>query len=173
MRALRDLVSTLAFLALMTGAVLLAWYWSGDPLSGRPRVVDGDTIVLSDERLRLRGIDAPERGQSCRKGLRRIDCGARATEALKRLVRGGVDCDGERIDRYGRRLVRCVAEGVDVNAEMVRRGWAVSYRGHSSEEAEARAAGRGLWAYEFERPADHRRAKRERSWWDALAGLFS
>ena len=164
---------TLAFLALLTGAVLMAWSWSDRPLVGHPRIVDGDTIVLADERLRLRGIDAPERGQTCRSGVRRIDCGRRATQELHRLVRTGVTCDGQRVDRYGRRLVRCVSDGHDVNAEMVRRGWAVSYRGHSTEEAEARGAGRGLWAYDFERPADYRRAKRERSWWDAIFGAVS
>ena len=71
--------------------------------------------------------------------------------------RGLVTCVGAERDRYGRLLARCRARGVDVNAAMVRDGHAVAFGAHQAEEAEAKAAYRGLWAGTFERPQDWRR----------------
>ncbi len=34
-------------------------------VTGKPRVVDGDTIEVAGERIRLHGIDAPEAKQTC------------------------------------------------------------------------------------------------------------
>jgi endonuclease YncB( thermonuclease family) len=41
------------------------------PIQGPARVVDGDTLVINDERIRLYGVDAPEKAQVCRQD----DCG--------------------------------------------------------------------------------------------------
>ncbi len=35
-------------------------------ITGKPRIIDGDTIEIAGQRIRLHGIDAPEAGQSCR-----------------------------------------------------------------------------------------------------------
>lgn len=128
---------------------------------GPARVVDGDTVMVNGARLRLIAMDAPEGAQNCQASdLRAYDCGREATRELERLIAGHeVTCAGEKRDRYGRVLVVCRIGDLNLNAEMVRSGWAVTYLGHDfdREEAEARAAKRGLWAGSFQRPADWRR----------------
>src|SRR5919201_1879976 len=54
-------------------------------LAGDAVINDGDTITLKGERIRLRGIDAPEYNQSCEKGGTAYACGRAAREALARL----------------------------------------------------------------------------------------
>lgn len=130
-------------------------------LSGRVHVADGDSLTLDGERIRLAGIDAPERGQTCRLDGAGRACGEAARDHLVALIAGRpVECDWTKLDKYGRRLARCRAGGVDLAAAMVRDGWAVAYGAHEREEADARAARRGLWAGTFERPEDFRRAER-------------
>ncbi len=64
----------------------------------------------------------------------------------------------------GRGVATCNAGELEINAEMVRQGWAIAYRYHSSaytgEEAEARKAARGIWQGNFEDPAQWREANR-------------
>ena len=115
------------------------------------RVVDGDTLRLSDRIVRLRGLDAPPRGEACRDaGGRDFDCGAGSAEALSRLVAGrGVACRVRGRDGFGRGLGRCsvAGEGLELNGALVSAGWA---RAEEPElrglEEAARAGGRGLWA---------------------------
>jgi endonuclease YncB( thermonuclease family) len=134
--------------------------WSA--LSAEVRVVDGDTLRLGDRTVRLAAIDAPERGQTCTDGARRaFDCGAAAAEALTRLVNGrSVICTVEGRDRFGRGLGTCRAGGAELNAGLVTSGWALAYDEDpqmAALEAEARRAGRGLWAGSFTRPEEWRR----------------
>lgn len=135
--------------------------WSA--LAAEVRVVDGDTLRLGDRTLRLSGIDAPERGQSCSDAAGRwFDCGAAAAEALSRLVNGrSVLCRVHGRDRFGRGLGRCSANGAELNAGLVTAGWALAYDDSNAAlllaEAEARQAGRGLWAGNFTRPDAWRR----------------
>jgi micrococcal nuclease len=85
-------------------------------------VIDGDTIEVSDgARIRLIGIDTPERGE----------CGySEATAYLARLVGGNavVLVSGARddVDRYGRLLRYVEVEGIDANLEMIRSGLAIA-----------------------------------------------
>ena len=56
-------------------------------VTGQPRIIDGDTIEVSGERIRLHGIDTPETNQRCLdRSRKRWDCGRRATAALKNLI---------------------------------------------------------------------------------------
>ncbi len=128
------------------------------------RVVDGDSLRAGEQNIRLIGIDAPERAQTCRDARKREwSCGAAAAERLGALVaRGTVTCAPRGRDRYGRTLAVCAAGDVaDLGQVMVREGFAVNYaddtHGYVAEESEARAAGRGLWQGAFERPQDWRR----------------
>jgi endonuclease YncB( thermonuclease family) len=131
---------------------------STDSLSGQAFAVDGDSLSLGEARLRLEGIDAPELGQKCLVGGRDVDCGREARNHLRALI-GGADvaCSGWQQDKYGRMLVRCSARSVDLNAAMVRDGWAVAFGDFDAEEREARAERRGLWQGEFQQPRDWRR----------------
>ena len=129
---------------------------------GKAWVIDGDTIDISGTRIRLLGIDAPESAQSCTDGNKRSWlCGRAATRELKALIAGRqLACEPSGLDRYRRVLAVCaLPDGTDVNAWMVRQGWALAY-GYStpyrSEEAEAQAAKRGIWTGTFMAPWDWR-----------------
>jgi endonuclease YncB( thermonuclease family) len=126
-------------------------------VTGVGEAIDGDSLKVAGEEIRLKGIDAPELAQTCLIARREEPCGRNARAALRRHLAGGlVTCLDEGRDRYGRRLSRCRVRGVEINAAMVRDGHAVGYGDYSREEDEARLAYRGIWAGSFERPADWR-----------------
>ena len=133
---------------------------------GKPRVIDGDTIEIAGDRIRLKGIDTPEAKQTCLdKTRKRWRCGEEATFALLDLVGSHwITCKGEKRDRYGRLIAVCFAGPFDINAKMVRQGWALAYRKYSNayvaEEAEAKSKRRGLWRGRFVSPWDWRRGQR-------------
>ncbi len=124
-------------------------------------VIDGDTIVLGGKRIRLFGIDAPEKLQTCQVQEAAVACGMIARNALIGFVAGAtVRCDREDVDRYGRDVSRCYAEGYDLSDFMVRAGLAVAYRQYSlsyvSEEENAKGQKRGIWKGSFVMPWDWR-----------------
>lgn len=125
--------------------------------SGTAVVNDGDSITLDGERVRLKGIDAPELAQTCGRSGGTYFCGREARDSLRTLTNGGgVSCTGDERDRYGRLLATCRAGGRNLNQAQVEAGWAVAYGGYVTEEAKARARGAGLWAGTFEKPRDWR-----------------
>ena len=132
-------------------------------LTAVPTVTDGDTIRMGQNRIRLYGLDAPESDQTCRDSTGDIwYCGASATEALRSFVDGSqIECKQMDTDRYGRIVAVCYKDGTDLNAWMVRNGWAVAYRRYSmdyvGEEAAARNDGLGIWSGNFMNPEDWRR----------------
>jgi endonuclease YncB( thermonuclease family) len=135
----------------------------GVPITGRAWVVDGDTIRLAGISIRLQGIDAPEKTQTCTDSNGRTWlCGEAATRELRDRIRGrDVTCRPRARDRYGRVVATCsLADGSDLNAWLVRGGWAVASgfsKIYVSEEGEAKAAKRGIWAGSFIAPAEWRR----------------
>lgn len=133
-------------------------------VTGVPTITDGDTIRFGDTRVRLFGIDAPESKQTCKRGGVDWLCGQEAGKALRELVVGqSLTCDERDKDRYGRVVAVCVLpDGRDIGAVMVSEGLALDYiqysKGmYSTQEAEAREAGRGLWAGAFVKPWEWRR----------------
>lgn len=133
--------------------------------AGRAHVLDADTIEVRGRRIRLHGIDAPENDQMCERNRRPWRCGRDATEALRGHLAGrSVTCHELDVDRFGRSVARCLVNGQDVNAWLVRNGWAIAYRRYSeayvTHEAEARAARRGIWSGQFEMPESHRHSGR-------------
>ena len=134
-------------------------------LQGPARVIDGDTIKIAGQRVRLHGIDAPEWRQPCIKNGREWACGEAATDALKRMVGARlVTCEVLDLDRYGRLVARCTADGQDIGAAMVRQGWALAYRRYSHDyaghEKTAKTSKIGVWGSEFVPPWDWRRGVR-------------
>lgn len=114
------------------------------------RVLDGDTVEVlhagKGVRVRLAGIDAPEKKQPY---------GQRSRQQLSRLIaQQQVHVAGDKTDRYGRLLGTVLLRDTDINAEQVRNGqaWAYRYRGkalnggYATLEAQARTASKGLWA---------------------------
>jgi endonuclease YncB( thermonuclease family) len=150
----------IASISMLVAAGALLYVLRGAPeydITGAAEAIDGDSVRLNGENLRLKGIDAPELFQICSISGRETPCGREARAALrKHLTSGLATCIGSERDRYGRLLVVCRVRGIDVNAAMVRDGQAVSFGNYQSEEAEAKAAYRGLWAGDFERPRDWR-----------------
>jgi len=166
-------------LLLVAGALLLLPL---PPRADRYTVFDGDTLEVvpgrcllahfwlpcPTQRLRLVGVDAFERAQTCRdaKG-ERWPCGDLATEHLKELVaRPDFHCkvDEEFIDRHAREFAVCLADGKDVGALLVSDGLAFAYGRRTryiAFEIEARAAHRGAWAGSFVRPQFYRSGARD------------
>tara|TARA_R110002020_G_scaffold221868_1_gene430057 strand:- start:979 stop:1560 length:582 start_codon:yes stop_codon:yes gene_type:complete len=134
-------------------------------ITGTALVVDGDTISISGNKIRLSGIDTPEKNQTCRKASVTWRCGHKATETLRDWTyTKKVRCIGDTKDRYGRLIANCFVDGYNVNARLVYEGLALAYRKYSKqyvpEEDKARAAKRGMWAGEFVPPWDWRRGER-------------
>lgn len=129
---------------------------------GFARVVDGDTIVIGNNRVRMGGIDAPETDQVCLDARGESwNCGIAARNRLAaRISRDIVLCKANGYDRYGRTLAVCEAGGEDLNAWLVREGLALAYvkysRQYVGEENGAREHQRGLWAGAFIAPWDWR-----------------
>ncbi len=151
------------FVMLLTG--MLASAAQAQDVSGGARAVDGDTLAMSGYRIRLMGIDAPEKQQMCeRKGVAWA-CGAEASARLAELVAGQeVRCEGQGQDHYGRLVAICRTGGLDVGRAMVEAGLAVvrpnGAESYGTLEAQVRKAGWGLWAGRFDRPADWRAANK-------------
>ena len=110
-------------------------------------VVDGDTLRLDGHVVRLAGIEAPGRGDTCMGG---ADCGGAATSALAGLVRDRrVECRLSGHDRMGRPYGACDANGTDLSRAIVAAGWARAQPetpGLADLELRARRQGAGLWA---------------------------
>ena len=135
-------------------------------ITGKPRVVDGDTIHIGKTKIRLHGIDAPEMKQTCRtrKGEEQM-CGQLAKQALQRLVQGqDVVCKGDTRDRYKRLIAVCYVGPFNINKQMVVDGWAMAYRKYSKDyvkaETFAKSRREGLWRGEFEPPWEWRKTRK-------------
>ena len=112
-------------------------------------VLDGDTIEVlhnqHSERIRLSGIDCPEKGQAY---------GKRAKQAASALVFGKeVTLQTHGHDKYGRTLADVILpDGMNLNQELVKQGWCWWYRKYvpgdtvlEGLEKDAREAKKGLW----------------------------
>ena len=134
-------------------------------VSGQAKVIDGDTIDIDGVRIRLEGIDAPEATQTCgRRWIGSWGCGeAAATELAKLVTAQPVTCESRGTDKYGRMLGSCFAGGLDINAEMVKRGLAWAFVKYSTAyqtvEADARARKAGIWQGEAQPPWEYRQAR--------------
>ena len=143
--------------------IVIASSAHADDLKGKPRIVDGDTIWIGPTKIRLYGIDAPETKQECQQADgSEYRCGEASTDALRILIASNpVRCEGDTYDRYKRLIAVCYSGTVNLNAELVRQGWALAYRRYSKDyisvEKEAQEAKRGMWAGFFEPPWKWRR----------------
>lgn len=130
-----------------------------DQVTGRADVVDGDSLHLAGYEVRLVGIDAPEGRQMCRRDTHDWPCGDHATSELVRLTSSGpLRCEVEGADQHRRLLATCFSGNDNLNRLLVSQGTAVAFgKRYQRDEARARAAKRGLWAGNFERPEVWRR----------------
>lgn len=136
----------LLLVALLIPTIVCAADFSGPVVS----VLDGDTIEVlhtnKAERIRLSGIDCPEKGQAY---------GNKAKQATSALVFGKqVTLQTYGKDKYKRTLGDVLLpNGTNVNHELVKQGWCWWYRKYAPRNADlerleqdARGAKKGLWA---------------------------
>lgn len=137
---------------------------------GRASVIDGDTIEIAGESIRLNGIDVPERAQPCQDaGGKSYRCGAVTANTLDQYLSQSrpTRCVFVERDRYGRFVGDCFrADGVNVAAWLVRNGLALDWPRYSQgayarEEAAAKADRIGLWAGSFQPPWEWRAKQRQ------------
>jgi endonuclease YncB( thermonuclease family) len=180
---LRTLVDALVFLSTVFIVVLVMNSFNVFNIgsvsfgTGEYAIIDGDSLRKGATEILLVGIDAPEYRQTCTDshGIS-YECGKEAASALRFLVgSGAVNCESHDIDRYHRALSTCRVNNLNINQELVRLGWAVTYslRGdafdYMIDESEARHMKRGMWQGEFETPSDYR--KRQRTMQGSVANI--
>lgn len=135
LRLLRPSNLRLIAVMIIGGLALLGLLPPGE-IRGSAEVVDGDSLVVSGDRVRLYAIDAPELDQPCRSS---GACGQRARAHLAEIVAGHtLLCEKRDTDRYGREVAQCfivegkadgkTMKGEDIGRMMVRDGQAMAYR---------------------------------------------
>ena len=94
-------------------------------ISGIPIILDGDTIKINGIKIRLHGIDAPEKFQICNS----IDMGLESINHLKKIIfNHTVKCFYTNKDQYNRILATCHIYDININKQMVRHGYAFAYK---------------------------------------------
>ena len=92
-------------------------------ITGKPRVIDGDTIEIAGQRILLHGIDAPETDQTCGRNSETWRCGQQAALALAdKIGQRSVRCEEQ--DRDRRIVAKCFVGGEDLSEWLAREGWA-------------------------------------------------
>ncbi len=138
---------------------------------GLAKVIDGDTIKIGAKKIRLFGIDAPEKNQICKKKFlsfsfvnfqKNYNCGQISTNNLKKKIgKEKIKCLYKSRDRYKRYLGTCYIKKVDLNKWMVENGYALAYikysRKYELQEKFARENKMGVWQGSFLRPEEWRR----------------
>jgi endonuclease YncB( thermonuclease family) len=142
---------------MLLAALLLAQLATPD-IVGRASVIDGDTIEIQSQRIRIHGIDAPESNQNCLVSGKAWKCGQQAALALSNWIgAANVSCSSVSTDRYKRVVARCSVRGEDLGLWSVSQGWALDWPQYSRGEyqgaqEQAKAAGVGMWRGTFTEP---------------------
>ena len=153
-----------AFLTLTILVPPICLAWTGKVVS----VTDGDTIKVmhhgKEEKIRLYGIDTPEKGQ---------DFGQKAQDLTSSLVAGRiVEVEQKDVDRYGRVVGLVKVDGQSLNELIIQNGYAWVYRQYCKErfcsdwirsEEAARQQKKGMWSSPVVIPPwEWRQQKREK-----------
>jgi len=126
-------------------------------ITGNAKVIDGDTIHIGSNKIRLHGIDAPETNQTCEKNNTTWPCGKESAKALINFINNQkVICDVKGTDQYKRYISVCFVNNWDINKFMVKNGWAIAYRYYSKDytvsEDKAKKNKVGIWQGSFQEP---------------------
>ena len=141
---------------------------------GFPKIIDGDTVLINNKKIRLEGIDAPEIKQQCKKPFLKISaligfqfsksylCGVKSKKKLiDKIDNSKIKCITSSKDRYKRYLATCYKEKINLNKWMVRNGHAVAYKRYSKDyvrdEEFANENKLGLWEGSFTMPEKWRK----------------
>lgn len=139
---------------------------TAETITGATSVIDGDTVEVRGQQIRLHGINAPESRQLCIRADRTSwRCGQQEASALSDWI--GWQQVSNRVrdtDRYGHTIAVCVQDGRDLNVWMVQQSWAVACRQYSQDciptNEDARRNRRSMWSGQFGMQWDWRRAQR-------------
>ena len=142
--------------------LILNLFFSNVSFANNLKIIDGDTIVLNDEKIRFSGIDTPELKQTCMNKDQEIFCGVLAKKLLINKIDNKTPvCISEGKDIYKRTLAECFVDGESLSSFLVRSGYAFAYRKYSKKFVEdeefAKNNKLGLWSMNFQFPWDFRK----------------
>lgn len=147
------------FLLILNPLLFPAPACSAEKKQGNVYVVDGDTLHMNGQKIRIWGIDAVELHQTCLKSVQSYECGKSARLHLQSVIGKNVPiCTAKpKSPKETRTVASCQVVGKDIGREMVKSGWALDYKHFSkgeyaAEERDARENKRGIWSGEFENP---------------------
>jgi|GEM_PF-1442412 len=155
-----------AVLAAMGLSLTMGEQGSASDISGKVEILDGDTLLVGGQRMKLAGIDAPELDQQCLNGSRLWRCGLEAALALDQLltVRKASCQEESKGEATEEDLGRCFGQDQDIALTLLKRGYVITAADapsdYRSAEASAQQAGLGLWRGEFVLPAAWRQGAR-------------
>ena len=152
----------------------LAQALNSTEISGTPKIIDGDSVNISNKKIRLEGIDAPEIKQRCKKPVLKISifigyqfsknysCGVTSKmKLINKINNSKIKCISSSKDRYKRYLAICYKDKINLNKWMVRNGYAVAYKRYSKDyvkdEEFAKENKLGLWQGSFMMPEKWRK----------------
>ena len=133
-------------------------------ISGKPKIIDGDTLKINNKKIRFSGIDAPEsyffgKKQLCILNNIEILCGKLSKEKLiEKIGNQVVDCKIEKNkDQYNRLIGECFLKNESLSVFMVKNGYAFDYHKYSNGKFRkyqiyAKNLSLGLWQMQFEYP---------------------
>lgn len=129
-------------------------------VTGKIRVIDGDTIKLDGESIRLVGMDAPELKQNCYT-LQQQEwaCGQQAKIFLDQLIKNSdIQCKIFGTDKYSRSLGRCYVDETDIALSLISSGYATATgMTYALAEMSARQDKLGIWSGKFQSPSAWRK----------------
>lgn len=135
----------------------------GQIMSGPAAVIDANTLDMTGSRVRLVGLDAPERKQSCTRSGEDWACGEEAARTLAAIIaEQAITCVAQGSDATGRTLAACKVRNIDIGQELLRRGMAIvlgdAPPGYAEASGIAQSLQYGLWAGDFQKPSEWRAA---------------
>ena len=140
---------------------------AADGFTGQASIIDGDTLEIHGNRIRLWGVDAPETDQLCRgEDSLQYRCGAQAANELDAVIaRRPVACLPISLDQYGRTVATCSVGGADLGQWLVQNGLALDWPQYSrgkygAAQRSAEQAGRGIWKGSYVEPWLYRVCRR-------------
>jgi endonuclease YncB( thermonuclease family) len=138
----------------------------GFRVEGLIRVINGDTIIVGHETVRLHGIDALEKAQICQIDGLDWACGLTASDTMEAMFGNlYISCLGKKRGRWSHLIAVCKvgkpeAAFQDIGKTMVEIGLAMAYREYSTDyvdaENKAKADKEGMWRGEFVPPWEWR-----------------
>ena len=158
------LMRALIFIAVLLFPLVVA---SAD-VEGEPKVIDGRTIEIDGQQIRLWGLDAPDIDQVCFTKKKHIPfrCGVVALEKLQKMLSHQViTCKGDETDGEGRLIAVCYSGRIEVNENIVLSGWGMADPSQTDKYNRVQGAARnmrsGLWRAAFVMPWEWRAGNHE------------